>query len=217
MSIRAAGMKGEASMIIWGTYVTKKIVSTGQFYCPRCASHRGYKLRRPKKWGHLYWIPIIPMEEFDRYVECEGCNGAYQEIVLKHDPARAQRDFEDNVSHMLCQIMCLMAGERDSVSLGLSDQIAASVRDILKIEMSPAAIHAAMSNGANDLQTVLSNVEQQAPSLSDRGKDMVLRAALAAAPLPLTEPRRAFAGEIGKRLGMMPAHVSGVLAEVATN
>jgi len=53
-------------MIIWGTYVTKKIVSTGQFYCPRCANHRSYKLRRPKKWGHLYWIPIIPMEEFDR-------------------------------------------------------------------------------------------------------------------------------------------------------
>ena len=204
-------------MIIWGTYVTKKVVSTGQFYCPRCANHRSYKLRRPKKWGHLYWIPIIPMEEFDRYVECDGCKGAYQEIVLRHDPARAQRDFEDKVSQMLCQIMTLMAGERDSVSLRLSDQIAASVRDILKIEMSPAAIHAAMSNGANDLQTVLSNVEQQAPTLSARGKDMVLRAALAAAPLPLTEPRRAFAMEIGKRLGMMPAHVSGVLAEFAAN
>jgi hypothetical protein len=204
-------------MIIWGTYVTKKIVSTGQFYCPRCASHRSYKLRRPKKWGHLYWIPIIPMEEFDRYVECEGCNGAYQEIVLQHDPERGQREFEDNVSRMLCQIMSLMAGERGSVSLRLSDQIAASIRDILKIEMSPAAIHAAVSNGATDLQTVLSNIEHQAPALSARGKDMVLRAALAAAPLPLTEPRRAFAAEIGKRLGMMPAHVSGVLAEFATN
>jgi len=204
-------------MIIWGTYVTKKVVSTGQFYCPRCANHRSYKLRRPKKWGHLYWIPIIPMEEFDRYVECDGCKGAYQEIVLQHDPSRAQRDFEDNVSRMLCQIMVLMAGERDSVSVRLSDQIAGSVRDILKIEISPAAIHAAMSNGANDLQTVLGNVEQQAPTLSARGKDMVLRAAIAAAPLPLTEARRTFAAEIGKRLGMMPAHVSGVLAEFATN
>lgn len=204
-------------MIIWGTYVTKKVVSTGQFYCPRCANHRAYKLRRPKKWGHLYWIPIIPMEEFDRYVECEGCKGAYQEIVLQHDPVRAQRDFEDNVSRMLCQVMCLMAGERDSVSPHLSDQVAASVRDILKIEMPPAAIQAVMSNGGNDLQAVLSNVEQQARLLSDRGKDMVLRAALAAAPLPLTEARRTFASEVGKRLGMMPAHVSGVLAEFATN
>ena len=204
-------------MIIWGTYVTKKIVSTGQFYCPRCASHRGYKLRRPKKWGHLYWIPIIPMEELGRYVECEGCNGAYQEIVLQHDPERAQREFEDNIARMLCQIMSLMAGERDRVSLRLSDQIAASIRDILKIEMSPAAIQAAVSNGANDLQSVLSDIEQQAPSLSARGKDMVLRAAIAAASLPLTEPRHAFAAEIGKRLGMMPAHVSGVLAEFAAN
>jgi zinc-ribbon family len=204
-------------MIIWGTYVTKKIVSTGQFYCPRCANHRSYKLRRPKKWGHIYWIPIIPMQEFDRYVECDGCKGAYQEIVLQHDPMRAQHNMEDNLSHMICQIMSMMAGERGSVSLHLSDQIAASIRDILKVEMTPAAIHAAVSNGANDLQSVLDNVEQQAPSLSARGKDLVLRAALAAAPSPLSEPRRAFAMEIGKRLGMMPAHVGGVLAEFATN
>jgi hypothetical protein len=204
-------------MIIWGTYVTKKIVSTGQFYCPRCANHRSYKLRRPKKWGHLYWIPIIPMQEFDRYVECDACKGAYQEIVLQHDPTRAQRDMEDNLSRMICQIMSMMAGERGSVSPRLSNQIAGSIRDILKIEMTPTAIHAAVSNGANDLQTVLGNVEQQAPSLSARGKDLVLRAALAVAPPPLSEPRRAFAMEIGKRLGMMPAHVTGVLAEFATN
>jgi hypothetical protein len=204
-------------MIVWGTYVTKKIVSTGQFYCPRCANHRGYKLRRPKKWGHLYWIPIIPMQEFDRYVECDGCKGAYQEIVLQHDPMRAQRDMEDNLSCMICQIMSMMAGERGNVSPHLSDQIAASVRDILKIEMTPEAIHAAVSNGANDLQSVLGNVERQAPSLSARGKDLVLRATLAVAPSPLSEPRRAFAAEIGKRLGMMPAHVSGVLTEFAAN
>src|SRR5215831_823784 len=112
MSICSSAYWRNGSMIIWGTYVTKKIVSTGQFYCPRCANHRSYKLRRPKKWGHLYWIRIIPMQEFDRYVECDGCKGAYQEIVLRHDPARAQHDFEDNVSR---------------VSLRLSDQIAASV------------------------------------------------------------------------------------------
>jgi len=205
------------SMIIWGTYVTKKVVSTGQFYCPRCANHRSYKLRRPKKWGHLYWIPIIPMEEFDRYVECDGCKGAYQEIVLNHDPVRAQRDMEDSLSRVICQIMCLMAGETGGVSLRLSDQIASSIHDILKIDMTPAAIHAAVSNGANDLQSVLSDVERQAPSLSARGKELVLRAALAAASSPLTEPRRAFGAEIGKRLGMMPAHVSGVLAEFAAN
>ena len=217
MSIYAVSLMGDGAMIIWGTYVTKKIVSTGQFYCPRCANHRSYKLRRPKKWGHLYWIPIIPMQEFDRYVECDGCKGAYQEIVLQHDPTRAQRDMEDNLSRMICQIMSLMAGERGSVSPRLSNQIAGSIRDILKLEMPPGAIHAAVSNGANDLQTVLGNVEQQAPSLSARGKDLVLRATLAVAPSPLSEPRRAFAAEIGKRLGMMPAHVSGVLADFAAS
>jgi zinc-ribbon family len=203
-------------MIIWGTYVTKKVVSTGQFYCPRCANHRSYKLRRPKKWGHLYWIPIIPMEEFGRYVECDSCRGAFQEIVLQHDPVRAQRNFEDDIARTLCQVMALMAGETDAASLRLADQIAASVRDILKIEISPAAIQDALSNGATDLDAVLGNVERQAPALSTRGKELVLRAAVDVAA-PLTERRHALAAEIGRRLGMMPAHVSGVLAEFAAH
>src|SRR5262249_59673512 len=118
---------------------------------------------------------------------------------------------------MICQIMSMMAGERGSVSLRLSDQIAASIRDILKLEMPPAAIHAAVSNGANDLQTVLGNVEQQAPSLSARGKDLVLRATLAVAPSPISEPRRAFPAEIGNRLRMTPAHVDLVRADFATS
>src|SRR5262249_38639399 len=118
-------------MIIWGTYVTKKVVSTGQFYCPRCSSHRSYKLRRPNKWGHLYWIPIIQTQEYERFVESDGSSGTYQEIVLQQDPARAQRDLEHNVTRTLGQIKGLMAGERDSVSQHLSDQIAASIRDIL--------------------------------------------------------------------------------------
>jgi len=200
-------------MIIWGTYVTKKVISTGQFYCPGCSNHRNYKLRRPKKWGHLYWIPIIPMEELERYVECDACNGAYREIVLQHDPIRAQREFEQNMSGMLCQVMSLMANERSGVSLRLSDLIAASARDILKVEMTPAAIQSAIGAGPTEPETVLSNVERQAATLSDRGKDLILRAALLAAPKPLTASGHALAAEIGRRLGMMPAHLNGVLAE----
>ncbi|EYD77745.1 hypothetical protein Rumeso_00661 [Rubellimicrobium mesophilum DSM 19309] len=53
-------------MIVWGSYVRKKVVGTGEFHCPGCGQQRDYKLQRPKKWGHLYWIPLIPMQEFDR-------------------------------------------------------------------------------------------------------------------------------------------------------
>jgi len=204
-------------MIIWGTYVTKKVISTGQFYCPGCSNHRNYKLRRPKKWGHLYWIPIIPMDELERYVECDACKGTYREVVLQHDPIRAQREFEQNVSGMLCQVMSLMANERTGKSMRLSDLIAGSVRDILKVEMTPASIRSAVGPGPAQPETVLTNVERQASTLSERGKDLVLRAAVLAAPKPLTSSGHALAAEIGRRLGMMPAHVNGVLAEFRAN
>jgi hypothetical protein len=209
-------------IVVWGTCVTNRVISTGQFYCPHCRSRCSYKLRQPKKWGTIFWIPLIPLEEFERYVECDSCNATYREVVLQ-DPARAQRELDaqrerdDDLSRMLCQLMSLMANERDGVSARLSDLIVSAVRRILNIEMTPADIHAAIAAAPSERETVLSNVERQAAALTDRGKDLVLRAAILAAPKPLTETRRALAAEVGRRLGVMPARVDGLLAELSAS
>jgi hypothetical protein len=200
-------------MIIWGTYVTKKILESGQFYCPGCKQHRGYNLRRPKKWGHLYWIPIIPMEELDRYVECTSCNKAWTEAALKYDPIREEGERNEKLSTMVAQVMALMAGQSGQ-NMRLADVIAATVRDLIAVEMKPEAIFAAFT-AAHDSAPVLANAAQQAGYLTDRGKEIVLRAAISAAPAqPLDDRGRAMALEIGQCFKMMPAHVNGVLAEV---
>jgi hypothetical protein len=202
-------------MIIWGTYVTKKIIRTGTFYCPGCKQHRGYNLRRPKKWGHLYWIPIIPMEELDRYVECTTCGKAWTEASLQYDPIRQEGERNEKLSAMVAQVMGLMAGPGGQ-TMRLADTVGAATRDLLAVEMKPEAISAAFT-AAHDAAAVLTNAAQQAPYLTDRGKDLLLRAAISAAPShPLGDRERALAAEIGQRLGMMPAHVNGVLAEISS-
>jgi hypothetical protein len=199
-------------MIIWGTYVTKKVLESGTFYCPGCKHHRGYNLRRPKKWGHLYWIPIIPMEELDRYVECTSCNKAWTEAALQYDPIREEGERNEKLSAMVAQVMALMAGEGDQ-NMRLVNVIGATIRDLLAVEMKPEAIFSAF---AATRAAVLANAAQQAPYLTDRGKELVLRAAILVAPMqPLSDQERSLAAEIGKQFGMMPAHVNGVLAEVS--
>jgi hypothetical protein len=205
-------------IIVWGSNVTNKVVSTGQFYCLACRQQRGYKLRQPKEWATVFWIPIFPLKEFERYVECDACNATFGELVL-HDPDRAQRELDDeherdaNLARMICQVMALMAGERDGVSARLAGEIANAVRHILKREMPPEAIHAALTAGPIDPEAVLGNVERQAAALTDRGKELVVRAAAVAARKPLSDGSRALAAEVGRRLGVAPARVAGVLAD----
>jgi hypothetical protein len=201
-------------MIVWGTYVTKKVIETGQFYCPGCAQHRSYNLRRPKKWGHLYWIPIIPMEELDRYVECTACNKAWNESVLKHDPVRDRQQRDEKLSMMIAQVMVLMSRE-DRLSFQLANGIATAAKTLIGTELTPETIFGVASKIKSPAD-VLSNVEEQSGDLTDRGKELVLRAALSAAPA-LDEQSRALATQVGHRLGMTSAHITGVLAEVSTS
>lgn len=201
-------------MIIWGTYVTKKIIEKGEFFCPGCAEHRGYNLRRRKKWGHLYWIPLIPMQELDRYVECTACDKAWNESVLQHDPIREQHHRDEGLSTMLAQLMLLMSGE-GGLTPALTDKIADATKTLLGMDATSGSIATAVMSGS-DRNTVLSNAARQADYLNDRGKESTLRMVIAVAPgRPLGEREWILASDIGKHLGMSPAHVNGVLAEMA--
>ena len=209
-------------MIVWGTSITNKVVATGQFYCPGCRQDRTYRLLRPRKWGCIYWIPIFPLQEFEPYVECASCNGTYPETAIRQDAAsaqqqvHAQRALETDLSRMLCEVMSLMAGEKNNVSAHLCSLIANAAWRLLKIDMPQDDILAAIAAGPDEPDAVLRNVEQQAASLTDRGKELVLRAAVVAAPKPLTESKLALAVEISRRLGMTIECAYATLTEFST-
>jgi hypothetical protein len=206
-------------MIVWGTRVTNKVVSSGQFYCPRCAQQCAYKLRQPKKWGCIYWIPVFPLQAFEPYVECASCNGNYPVEALRHDRGTAQQQFdaqrelEGNLARMLCEVMALTAGEKNNVSPHVCNLIANAVRHVLKIDMPHDDILAAIAAGPDEPEAVLRNVGQQAAFLTDRGKELVLRAVVVVAPKPLTENKLTLALEIGHRLGLTRERAFATLTE----
>jgi zinc-ribbon family len=73
-------------MIIFGTRVRHKTLSTGQFYCPNCKTQRNYDLRRARNYFALYFIPIIPMNTVGEYVTCQTCSTNFNPDVLKMAP-----------------------------------------------------------------------------------------------------------------------------------
>jgi hypothetical protein len=73
-------------MIIFGTYTIRHVLGEGTFCCPNCRRNAAYRMRRPKLWGHLYFVPLIPVKTYDEYVECRACATAYQPAVLQLFP-----------------------------------------------------------------------------------------------------------------------------------
>lgn len=75
--------------IIWGWRAVKAIIGTGQFFCPACRCDSPYRHVAPRQWFTVFFLPIIPLKQLERYVECSRCNGAFIEAVLSA-PTTAQ-------------------------------------------------------------------------------------------------------------------------------
>jgi hypothetical protein len=57
-------------IIIFGSKVRYKTLSTGQFYCPQCKARRDYELRQARNWFSVYFIPVIPLNQIGELVTC---------------------------------------------------------------------------------------------------------------------------------------------------
>jgi hypothetical protein len=60
---------------------------TGEFYCPRCAVKRTFKLKVVRQFLTVYFIPLIPLQVVKEFAECASC--AHQ-----HDPQTLSPDAE---------------------------------------------------------------------------------------------------------------------------
>jgi hypothetical protein len=69
-------------ILIWGFRSLLKALSEGEFHCPRCQADRRYHLMRPRRWFTFFFIPVIPLQWGEPFVECVTCKGAYVQAVL---------------------------------------------------------------------------------------------------------------------------------------
>jgi len=196
-------------MIIWGSYVINKTLGHGEFYCPNCKIRRNYSHLLPRKWGHLYWIPLFPMQDFDSYVECGTCSKKYNEAALRYDPERQAALQNQNLSILISQAIAIVAratGQRPSIEL-----IADNIKSLLKTEPSLDSIKSTISN--DDRDAGLKQIADYANGLTTRGKELVLRAAIDSKVMSLGG--RAAAMAVGTNLGLSAAHINGILSETA--
>ncbi|MEZ5941613.1 MAG: hypothetical protein R3C18_09490 [Planctomycetaceae bacterium] len=77
---------GGVEVLILGINYYPVIVEQGVFDCPACRCERDYRRFAVKKWGTIYWIPLLPFGVSHYYVTCLYCATQFADEILDYDP-----------------------------------------------------------------------------------------------------------------------------------
>lgn len=199
-------------MIIWGTRGLTSTLEKGSFHCPRCGPDKGFKILAVKRWFTLYFIPIIPMGEAGRYLECNTCAGTFDPQARDHDPAAENAQFRSQLGDVMLRAMIAMAVSDGSVDPRELETIASVVTRLSDAAYEVEDVRAAINKSAKEpLDRILKEI---ASSLTDQGKVMVVHglALVAKADGDVAEEELNVVFNAGKILGLRRSDIQQILA-----
>lgn len=204
--------------LFFGTRVTRKTLSEGEFHCPNCNRMTAYRERRDKEWGHLYFIPLIPMAELAPYVQCRECKTKFEPSVLAFDPTAEQRFAEGLEQTCLrsCVSLALMGSETGNTARELIVQLLKSTASGTE-PLDRAAVDQAFEEEAANPSDVPGMIKALRLELNETGRETVMMNLVEVALVNGHAPNEDQIESIrrsGEWIGLSPMHVKGIIAEL---
>ena len=94
--------------IIFGTTTITMNRQTGAFFCPHCLTSQQYQEKGLRRFFTLYFIPLIPLDLVETWVECEKCGESFNTQVLELDEAAIQDARRGQFAEHCRRLMMLM-------------------------------------------------------------------------------------------------------------
>ncbi len=200
-------------MIIFGTRGITTTPNTGTFHCPNCQGDQDFRQRRVRRFFHLYFIPIIPLNTVGEYVECRACKDTYNTRVLSYNPAAAAEQLEAEYKAAIRSVMIhilLADGHIDDTEV---DTVIDIYERISQQRLTQREVHENIDTIRRSGISFTRHLQALQGRLNDTGKETVLRSALmvALADGEFHESEQKMLTQVGLDLGMTPAHVKGVI------
>jgi len=209
-------------IIVYGTYgITYSKGEPGQFHCPTCSATQAYRHRRVRRFFHIFFIPLIPLNLAGEYVECGTCKGTYKLEVLAmmkgiaNGVAHASQQLplsegQRGVRRILALMLLADGRVEESELTAIIEFLRYSERrDVTRDEVL-AEIEAARREPA-DVEAYCRNMMG---FLNEQGRADVLKAAqvIASADGHVDPAEQRLLERIGVALGMRPNQVSSQLS-----
>lgn len=200
-------------MIIWGFRGRNKRLDGGHFHCPNEGGDREYDLMEARRWFTLFFIPLLPLKVLGQFVACRSCDATYDPQVLSM-PTTAQ--MEDRLTTALRHVVVAMLTADEVVD-------EAERRAALEVMLRFGHRQYTEEDLDRDLATLEvgaldDEVAELAAMLSPQGHEALVRACLhlATADGHVDERELAVVRHAARGIGMSPAHLRGILAELTT-
>lgn len=202
-------------MIIWGTRGVTSTTGSGHFYCPTCGGERGYEAKRMRRFFTLYFIPLIPMDTLQEWVECVQCKGGFKSEVLRYDPRSRQKALHLAVVTATRRVLAIAAGSARPAPAVRAAALEAH-RTLLNEEWPEPELDQDLARAFSP-QATLEPVSRVAGEVNADGKESILAHALhvarsGGALAPATAEALGAAATV---LGVSEAHWRGILGGAA--
>jgi zinc-ribbon family len=193
-----------------------RITGQGSLHCQRCGGDRHYRQCAGRRWFHLLFIPVIPLQRVNEHVQCTSCGTRYRSEVLAM-PTMAQMRAALPAATRSAVVAMLRAGDDRSGSAR------ACAIDRIRISGMPEYADATL---AADLRRSETTGSEMASALGTLAVQLTMPAhewfladvvRVGLADGPLSHEERCAAREIAACLGMTPAQALGVISITEEN
>ncbi len=203
--------------IVYGTKGVTLDLDWGEFACPNCAwARRTYARKSVRRHFTLFFVPLFPVSRAVEFVECQSCGGQFDERVLVE--AREVRKvidrtvFFEDVKRLM--VLAAMAdGDANDAEIAAIRATYAEVagKGLSKTDVDRELYLARLARGG--LAQYPRRLSGE-PEVSD--KEQAIRAMLAVivADRAMGDDERRFLEDVAAEMGVTPAHLRGIVAEV---
>ena len=202
-------LRGESSLSFLGPRFRFRATGSGMMHCHRCGGDRQYESCIARRWIHVLYIPVIPLDRVAEHVQCGTCLTRYRIEVLRL-PTSAQMEAALPAGALAAVTVMLRAG--DEASGAARSRAIEVVRTAGLAGYDDAALSAHLAaadpdrNNSAALSRLAAQLTMPAPEwfLAD-----AVRVGLADGPL--SEEERGAACQIAAWLGMTAAQAHDVI------
>lgn len=199
-------------MVFIGLGFHFRITGTGMLHCQRCGGDRPYRACAGRRWLHVCFLPVVPLDRITEHVQCTSCDTRYRMEVLGLPTTAEMRKVLPAATRVAAAAM-LHAGGADS---GLARaSVIETVQhagdgsygeDELTADLAAWEDLAASAELAVQMASLARQLAMPAHEWFLAG---IVRVGLADGQLSLEE--RGAARQIAAHLGMTPAQAHGVI------
>lgn len=182
----------------------------GVLHCQRCGGDRRYRRCIGRRWIHVLYVPLIPLDRIDEHVQCRNCRTRYRVEVL-------------SIPTIAEMLEALPAGALAAVTtmLRAGDPASHAARgraiDVLAAAGLPgyddSALTVALALGEGCATDIAAPLGRLAIQLTTPAPEWFLTDAVRVglADGPLSDEEREAARQIAAHLGMTAARAQGVI------